>query len=128
MVTMKNLAFVLAIVGGAAVICPLCLSSASPTALQGATITAQLQDTATARMHISGMTCATCPVTARTALKKLAGVFEATVTLDDSLGVVRYDPQRVTPKQIAAHLTRLTGYKTALLPDSAKPVRKAGGA
>jgi mercuric ion binding protein len=125
---MKSLALGLALVGGAAVVCPLCLATASPTALQVVASTAQVADTATARMHISGMTCATCPVTARTALKKLAGVFDATVTLDDSLGVVRYDPRRLKPDQIAAHLTKLTGYKTAVLPDSVKPVRKAGGA
>src|SRR2546422_916505 len=51
-----------------------------------------------------------CPTTARLALKKLPGVYGATVTLDDSLGVVRYDPRQVTPDQIAAHLTRLTGF------------------
>src|SRR5207247_4955618 len=65
---------------------------------------------ATVRLHISRMTCGSCPTTARLALKKLPGVYGATVTLDDSLGVVRYDPRQVTPDQIAAHLTRLTGF------------------
>jgi copper chaperone CopZ len=62
------------------------------------------------------MTCGTCPTTARLALKRLAGVYSATVTLDDSLGVVRYDPRRVTPAQIAAHLTKLTGFGATRLP------------
>jgi len=80
-------------------------------------------DTATVRLHISKMTCGSCPATARLALKRLTGVYNATVTLGDSLGVVRYDPQLVKPAQIAAHLTRLTGYGATVLPDttSGKP-------
>jgi copper chaperone CopZ len=89
---------------GAAVICPLCGGSAQ------AALAQQTSDTATARLHISRMTCGSCPTTARVALNKLPGVYGATVTLDDSLGVVRYDPRRVTPAEIAAHLTRLTGF------------------
>jgi len=60
------------------------------------------------------------------AIKKLAGVYDAVVTFDDSLGVVRYDAKRVTPAQIAAHLTKLTGYGATVLPDTAKAVRRPG--
>ena len=77
-------------------------------------------DTATARLHISGMTCATCPVTARVALTKLAGVYSATVTFADSVGVVLFDPRKVKPAEITAHLTKMTGYAAKVLPDSAK--------
>jgi copper chaperone CopZ len=73
------------------------------------------------------MTCGSCPTTARVALKRLPGVYTATVTLEDSLGVVQYDPQRVTPPQIAAHLTRLTGYGATILPDSAQSSRRPAG-
>lgn len=81
-------------------------------------------DTAALRLHISKMTCGSCTTTARVALKKLPGVYDAKVTLDDSLGMVRYDPHRVTPEQIAAHLTRLTGYPARVLPDSVKAPAK----
>jgi copper chaperone CopZ len=64
------------------------------------------------------MTCGSCPATARLAFKRLTGVYSATVTLGDSLGVVRYDPRQVKPAQIAAHLTRLTGFGTTVLPDT----------
>lgn len=86
----------------------------------------QVPDTATVRLHISGMTCGTCPITARTALRNLPGVFSATVTLDDSLGVVRYDPRNLTPAQIAAHLTRLTGYGARVLADTGSVSRPGG--
>lgn len=65
-------------------------------------------------------------MTARVAIKKLAGVYDAVVTFEDSLGVVRYDPQRVTPAEIAAHLTKLTGYKAIVLADTAKAARTPG--
>src|SRR5437868_13018814 len=80
----------------------------------------QAPDTATVRLHISKMTCGSCPATARLALKRLPGVYSAAVTLNDSLGVVRYDPRQVSPAQIAAHLTRLTGFGATVLPDSSK--------
>ena len=87
-------------------------------------IAAQVPDTTIVRLHISGMTCGSCPLTARLALKRLSGVYSATVTLDDSLGVVRYDAARVTPSQIAAQLVRLTGFVATVLPDSTRSSRR----
>ncbi len=81
-------------------------------------------DTGSVRLHISRMTCGSCPVTARVALDRLEGVYSASVTLDDSLGIVRYDPRRVTPEQIAAHLTRATGFGATILPDTTTGPRK----
>jgi len=107
-------------VGGAAVFCPLCGAGLQTAGAQPTQVALQAADTATVRLHISKMTCGSCPATARLALKRLPGVYSATVTLDDSLGVVKYDPRRVTPAEIAAHLTRLTGFGAAILSDSSK--------
>jgi mercuric ion binding protein len=107
-------------VGGAAVLCPLCGVALQAAGAQAAQVALQAPDTATVRLHISKMTCGSCPATARLALKRLTGVYSATVTLDDSLGVVRYDPRQVNPAQIAAHLTRLTGFGATILPDTTK--------
>ncbi len=108
----------------AGVLCPLCegglpIADAQPAARRA-------PDTATVRLHISKMTCGSCPVTARLALKRIPGVLAATVTLDDSLGVVRYDPRKVTPAEIAVQLTRQTGYPAHVLADSPKQTRRAG--
>jgi len=111
---------------GAAFFCPLCGGNIEAAGAQRVGIVAQTADTATMRLHISRMTCGSCPTTARVALKKLPGVYGAAVTLDDSLGVVRYDPRRVTPSQIAAHLTRLTGFGATILPDASKAVGGPG--
>ena len=113
-------------IGGVTVICPLCEIAVSRAAAQNVAAGSQVADTASVRLHISGMTCGTCPATARLALRKLPGVYSATVTLDDSAGVVKYDPRRVAPEQITAHLARLTGFKAAVLPAFVKPARKPG--
>ena len=107
-------------VGGTALLCPLCVEGLRTASAQSVQAAVQTADTATVRLHISKMTCGGCPTTARLALKRLAGVYSATVTLDDSLGEVRYDPRQVTPTQIAAHLTRLTGFGATILPDTIK--------
>ena len=112
---------------GAAVLCPLCVGGSQVARAQHPNVAVQTPDTATVRLHISKMTCGSCPATARLALKRLAGVYSATVTLDDSLGVVRYDPRQVNAAQIAAHLTRLTGFGATILPDT-KTSRSPGGA
>lgn len=125
MLPMKIFLAVAAMGSAMVFVCPTCETEAARAFALGTTVTAQPTDTATVRIHISGMTCGSCPVTARVALKKLAGVYEAKVTLDDSLGVVRYDPRRVTPAQIASHLTQLTGYRATILPDSIRPAQTA---
>ena len=107
-------------VGAAAVLCPLCGAGLQTAGAHPTQVALQAADTATVRLHISKMTCGSCPATARLALKRLPGVYSATVTLDDSLGVVRYDPQQVSPAQIAAHLTRLTGFGATILPDTTR--------
>src|SRR5438128_3213209 len=105
---------------GVAFPCPLCDWGIQVARAQNPSVAVQTPDTATVRLHISKMTCGSCPATARLALKRLPGVYSATVTLDDSLGVVRYDPQQVSPAQIAAHLTKLTGFGATILPNTTK--------
>ncbi len=109
-----------AAVGGAAVLCPLCTAGLQAVRAQSVAAATQTPDTASVRLHISKMTCGSCPTTARLALKRLVGVYSAAVTLDDSLGIVRYDPRRVNPAQIAAHLTKLTGFGATILPDTSR--------
>jgi copper chaperone CopZ len=107
-------------------LCPLCGGGIQPARAQDVAIATQAADTAMVRLHISRMTCGSCPTTARIALKRLTGVYSATVTLDDSLGVVHYDPRNVEPVQIAAHLTRLTGFGATILTDTTKTIRRPG--
>lgn len=125
--TMKARLLLAAGFAGAAMVCPL-WGGVGTAAATPPGVYQPAADTAQVRLHISGMTCGGCATTARVALKKLAGVHSATVTLEDSLGVVRYDPRRVTPAQIASHLHRLTGYVATELPDSSATPPGSGGA
>lgn len=123
MILQTKLALVgLLTLAGAGSLCPLCGSAdARPLARQ-----AQATDTAVVRYHIDGMTCGSCATTARIAFEKLAGVFHAEVSYGDALGTVRYDPRKVTPADIAAHLNRLTGYRATVIADSASVPRRRG--
>jgi copper chaperone CopZ len=110
--------------GGATFTCPLCdwgLGS-----VRAETLRRPPADTAIVRLHVSGMTCGTCPATARVALNKLPGVYSASVTLADSLGVVRYDPSRLTPQQIAAHLVRSAGFVATIVSETREKPRETG--
>jgi copper chaperone CopZ len=124
----KLLAAAVTALAGVGILCPICGEGTQVARARAAAVPLQLSDTATVRLHISGMTCGSCPATARLALKKLAGVYRATVTLDDSLGVVSYAPNLVTPEQISAHLTRATGFRATILPDTTKTWRRSNGA
>lgn len=107
----------LSIIGASAIICPLCQSGNAATS---AAPVAQAVDTLTVRLHIAGMTCGSCPTTARLALTRVPGVYSAVVSLVDSSGIVRYDGARVSAKEIATQLTKLTGYVATVLPDTSK--------
>lgn len=79
---------------------------ASGDAAQTSAATATLK---TATLSVEGMTCASCTVTVRMSVKKLDGVKEATVQLDEKRARIQYDPAHVTPQQLADAVTR-AGY------------------
>jgi copper chaperone CopZ len=122
--TSKSVLLIAAVLTGSAFVAPAGSPSGDAAVSQIVPVAAQVPDTAIVRLHISGMTCGSCPLTARLALRRLGGVYSATVTLADSLGVVRYDATRVTPSQIAAQLVRLTGFVATVLPDSTRSSRR----
>jgi mercuric ion binding protein len=62
-------------------------------------VTAHLQ---TARFTVDRMTCATCPITVRTAMSGVKGVSTVTVDFDTKMATVTFDPTVATVSQIAA--------------------------
>ena len=56
------------------------------------------------RLDVQKMYCATCPITVRLALRKVAGVIDAKVTLEPPVAEVTYDDAKTGPEQ----LTRAT--------------------
>ena len=68
----------------------------------------------TVTLAIPGMTCATCPITVKKALTKIAGVSKVDVDLDKLQAVVTFDDAKTT----VAALTKAT--KDAGYPSTAK--------
>ncbi len=68
-------------------------------------------------LTVEGMSCPSCSVAVRTALKKLEGVKEARVSVAEKKAEVDYDPAKVTPEQIIEAVNKL-GYKASPRPDS----------
>jgi len=56
-------------------------------------------------LQVSGMTCASCPLTVRQVLKKQPGVSEASVDNKAQTAQVRFDPEKIQPEQLAKALT-----------------------
>jgi mercuric ion binding protein len=67
------------------------LGSAAP-ALAGET---------TATFVVEKMTCVTCPLTVRIAMKRVEGVIDAKVDLDSKTATVTFDDARTTVEEIA---------------------------
>jgi copper chaperone CopZ len=59
------------------------------------------------------MTCASCSVTLKAALKKLDGVQNVAVSVGDDSASVTFDPGKVTTKDIVAKIDNV-GYKAEL--------------
>lgn len=96
-------------VGAVLALCPCCSAKdgtdAAPT--QTAPVVSSVA------LSVEGMTCASCSVAVRTALKRLDGVRDARVSVEEKRAVVDYEPARVTPQQMIDAVNRL-GYRASL--------------
>jgi Cu+-exporting ATPase len=72
----------------------------------------------TARIPVTGMTCAACQANVQRALTREVGVTDAAVNLMTAIATVTYDPVRVTPTGLVG-VIRAAGYG-ATLPDTAQ--------
>ncbi|WP_291298464.1 heavy-metal-associated domain-containing protein [Elioraea sp.] len=70
--------------------------------------------TRTASFAVDNMTCATCPITVRTAMSRVDGVRSVDVDFASKRATVSYDPARATPDVIAAASTN-AGYPAHLV-------------
>ncbi|VFQ43489.1 heavy-metal-associated domain-containing protein [Desulfoluna butyratoxydans] len=52
-------------------------------------------------LPITGMTCAACSLAVKTVLKRLDGIHQVRVSFEKKTAVVIYNPQQVTPEQMA---------------------------
>jgi mercuric ion binding protein len=56
----------------------------------------------TVTLAVENMTCATCPVAVRSALKRVPGVKDVAVDFDRKIAVVVFDDGLATPEKLAA--------------------------
>ena len=97
---------VLAAVALAAVCSVGCGSSSDPAAAKGGV---ELANTQQADFDVEGMTCASCEVSIKVALKKIEGVVEVTADANAGRAGATFDPERTDPVALAAAITKL-GY------------------
>jgi len=64
------------------------------------TVTAAQEEIVT--FAVENMTCATCPITVRTAMRRVEGVQSVDVDFDAKTATVTFDPSVTTPEQIGA--------------------------
>lgn len=59
---------------------------------------------------VQGMTCATCPLTVKAAIKKLKGIAEVSASLKENSAVVDFDSQKTNATEIKQAIDGV-GYK-----------------
>lgn len=60
---------------------------------------------ATARFSVENMTCATCPISVKNAMKRVDGVKSVDVDFDTKVATVVYNPAKTTAAEIGAAST-----------------------
>lgn len=73
----------------------------------------------TASFMVDNMTCATCPITVRTAMSRVDGVRSVEVDFATKRATVSYDPARATPEAIARASTN-AGYPARLVSEGSR--------
>ncbi|MFQ6134269.1 MAG: heavy-metal-associated domain-containing protein, partial [Nitrososphaerales archaeon] len=87
--------------------------------LPASATSAQTTDTKRVGLHevtlkVGGMTCSGCAYGIEYALKQKPGVVEAKIMYPEGMGVVTYDPVKITSKEIAQTIREL-GYSAEML-------------
>ena len=66
-----------------------------------------------ANLDVKGMTCSTCPLTVKVALKKQPGVSEVSVDYKAQSASVKFNPEKIKAEQLAAAVTE-AGFPTTV--------------
>jgi mercuric ion binding protein len=66
-------------------------------------------------LDVPSMYCSLCPITVRKALERVPGVIEAKADFAGKRAEVKYDPDKITPQQLAGAVTD-AGYPATVKP------------
>lgn len=72
---------------------------------------------ATQKFAIENMTCASCPITVRTAMRRVEGVSEVTIDYASKTAIAVYDPTLTTANAIAESSTSIGYPATVIMPN-----------
>jgi len=75
----------------------------------------EITNTQEITLKVDGMTCKMCPITIKTAIKKLNGVKNADVSYNDKEAKVRYQQDKVIVDEIITAIENAGNYKAAYL-------------
>lgn len=75
-----------------------------------------------AKLNIKGLTCSGCALTARIVLENQEGVISAGVDMESGKALVKFDGNRITPKQLADLINEKTPYVATISNDSPKTI------
>lgn len=75
--------------------------------------------TKTVTLKITGMTCGGCSKTIHSSLSKKDGILENEVKFPGDMAIVKYDPAKITEKEIVAIIEK-AGYKTEIIKEEIK--------
>jgi len=67
----------------------------------------------TVTLGVQGMTCAACPITVKTALKRVPGVSDVKVDYKTGIAEVSYDPNKTNSDELAKAVTSV-GFPTTV--------------
>jgi len=80
-------------------------------ALYSVTVAADVIKTVT--LEVQGMNCAACPITVKTALKRVPGVSDVKVDYKTGIAEVNYDPKKTSSDELAKAITSV-GFPTSV--------------
>jgi mercuric ion binding protein len=72
-------------------------------------------------LKVDGMSCSMCPLTIKTALRKLDGVTDVDVSYRDKEAKVRYEEGKVTVDEIVKAIENAGKYKASVITRESKP-------
>ena len=93
--------------------------SSDSTSEQGSFFSAVARAT---ELDIKGLTCSGCALTAQIVLEDQEGVISAEVDMGSGKALVKFDGDKITPKQLANILNEKTPYVATISDDSPKTI------
>jgi mercuric ion binding protein len=79
------------------------------------TLSKESTNTREVTFKVDGMTCRMCPLTIKTALKRLDGLVDANVSYENKEAKVRYEERKVTVDEIIKAIENAGNYRATLL-------------